>query len=365
MDEDSIDDEIFIESIKQLRREVEAGIGVRSCRKLVVDLADGGLARADLDVLTEGLSKIKGVISAEFYLFNCKLADESLNNILEMLISKNKDTLEEIKLELTENSLGANSLLGIFEASNSVPNLKKINIDLSGNSLSKGSFTSSPIKLKLSQLKFLKLSLEETNLPGNLAEQLLDELLRQPSIKTLVINLTSCSYGFNDECVDALLKGSFSNLDLTFARADYLQVRSLILGLPRMANRFNKMKLDLSSTFKLPADDFIDWSTVVIDTYKAKSGNKMDIEETTNESQTGGLASSKEQMPDTEGIEDDLEAMMMNDPEYREMVASFKQKSAVKKSTDKTVLLKECFIDGQAMKIARKLGDCLNVNIVV
>lgn len=367
MDEDSFEEECYIESIKQLKKDLKQNFGSTSYKKLVVDLADGGLGSSDLETLLAGLDKVRGISSCEFYLFNCKLTDESLNNILEMLLSRNKDSLEEMKMELTENSLGAAAFISLLEASNSMPKLKKLYLDLSGNSLSKGSFTSSPLRLSLNNLKFFRLSLEDTFLPGNVIEKLISELKNLPQLVTLVLNIGSCSFGFKKDSVQDLLSGHYSNLDFSFTKAAYTQIKEMIFSSILFCTKFKKLKLDFSNTSMVVEQDIIDWiNSDVQNNVSISKGNKMDVEESTQSASKFEKSLDLEIDQDLQEEEDDLEAIMMKDPEYRELVAEFKQKTGEKKlQSEKTIILKDSLASKEAFAAIRKLSEISNCSVLV
>lgn len=314
---DALDhEEYFIESIKELSKKIanfedkNSTLNVpqkyllSGCKKLIVDLADYPLKLKDIQILIKGLSLIEKVEETEMYFFNCKLNDESFLKILNTLAKGSQATLVNLKLDLTENVLTAHSFARFFEALSCFDLIKKVTVDYSMNPMSKGGVSTTPIKFPRPKpsLKFLKVTLEDSNLPGNQVFQLFSLAAGSfPQLHTLVVALTSCPFVFSPEACQLLQNLPIKNLDLSLRQSSFGSISELFFLLPALGPSLRKVKIDLRETSNIDERMICQRLTT----------NKMDVEEdnSTSKQHTNKKIIDQEKDKNILNLEDDLDEL--------------------------------------------------------
>ncbi len=363
--QEPIEEEFYIESVKQFNSMLKANQAwSRACKKLVIDLADGALKSSDQAVLSKGLSKVSGVAVLEVYLFNCKISDEILAGLLSVILGRNKQTLREIKMDLTENALTSQSLQHLYQTVADLPLLAKLSADLTNNVLSRGGVSSFP-SLASASLKFLKLNLEDSGASGAAVNAVLLGVKQLPALRTLVLNASGCSGFVSPEAVQLLLDSSLKNLDLNFSRHPFEAVRSLLTSSVAFINRFDKLRIDFSGCLKLDEAETAQFLQDQTHHFEAtRSSSKMD-EESTLFSAKQSLMKKSEKMKQELGMEiSEFEELL--EMELADLDSNLQPPSQALPKTDKAIVAKDCIKSAETKQKMRLLfASYLNVLVEV
>ena len=349
-----LDDEFYIESVKQFNSILKGNQAwTRECKKLVIDLADGALKSSDQSVLTKGLAKISGVVTLEVYLFNCKISDEILAGLLGIILTKNKQSIREVKMDLTENALTSQTLQFLFQAVADLPALTKLSADLTSNVLSRGGVASFG-PLASPTLRFLKLNLEDSGASAAAIGAVLLGAKHLPELQTLVLNATGCSGFVSSEAVDSLLESSVKNLDLNFSRYQFDCVRCLLTSSVAFINRFAKLRLDLSGCLQLDEAGTAEFLQEQIHRFESTAcSSKMD-EESTLPSAKQSLKKRGEKMKEELGL-DLAEFEELLEMELADLDAGSQLPAQAPPKSDKALLLRDCLKSPDTKQKARQL----------
>lgn len=321
------DTELYIESIKDLRRDKEAG-KLKGCpsKKVIIDLADVYLKMSESTLIGDSLSELSNLENLELFLFNCKISDGMLINILRCLNGKFKQTIRELSMDLSDNNLGSDSLLMICELINGMPLLQKVSVDFFGNNMAKAS-NLTPFQFVCPKLRFCKISLEDTKITQHYAKQIIKSIKNLPNLSTLVFNCSGLSLHWDDDLIQELLGFPCRNLDLNLSKSHSIDTKSFFDSLFKIIQHFNNIKIDISNLEHNESrmlEKMLEEEEAQI---AKRSSSKMEIE-STNSNSKDKLATNKmtletisqEPKDKLQNALDELEEEMENDELLKEVM---------------------------------------------
>ena len=316
--------------------------------KLVVDLADGYIKITEHEILTKMISRIKGVESIELHMFNCKLTDDHMKSLVDSILLNNIDSLKEVKMDLSDNTLTSSSLAHILHMINQLKSPRKMNIDLTNNMLNRGAI-SPAIPLSSPSIKFIRLVLEDSNASNNVLSYICSNLCNMKCMMTLVVNMYGCGVHIDDTTLQCVMDSSIRNMDLMVSQVDYSSVASLIRGAIPMRHKMSRMKIEMNRITNVDNNDMMMYINEEMGRYK-----HMDIESTSDGMQQDHL--------DLDNI-DDIDLDNIDLMPHVEMSEGLLNGNKNKKDQQYTMIIRDSSILAETKKSMNTLYKCNQIQL--
>lgn len=244
---EDLEDELTIDYMREVKqfyaelKDQKVPPKSKSYKCLRIDLADTGLKKSDVTAVAEKIKTGINFERAELYLLGCKLTDDLLFCLLEVLLNQSKSTLKEVELDLRDNSLTGSALPMLLEVLGAFPRLEVFKSDLADNNLTGKQDQYATVTYGSNSLKFLRLNLENTNPGSVILDRLLTSMVHFPSLQTLVLNVGSCTKTkISAAGVSSLLCSSLKNLDLCVTGMSTDSCTEVFVNLPQLCTRFDR-----------------------------------------------------------------------------------------------------------------------------